>query len=404
MIHAYIHASLMSVTFLCCLTNSNAQIVMNREEAITKGVLCCDDIESEILRCRNKQLAYDNIKKSYLPAISLTMSPLSFNHSMRLLQSPVDGDYYNVNDYTNTSASGVTLTQKVRSTGGKLSLSSFVSLLRNFSGKNTSVSASPVYFGYSQPLFGGGKSVKLECEIQVVKTSLATKRLYALLAEKQQEISSLYLLAYTQYANIVISEKSVAISDSLQSFANIRRSQGRITAAEFDMVRCQYIDDRMELAKAQHDLAETRRKLELMLKCDSVAIEEPQYSFLPLNLSETEYMERVKQNNPYVLSHKLEERMAAKDVHDVRSETRFNADVSLSYGLNQYASNFQKAYSHPSQSQSVNVTLRIPVFQWGINKNRRVMAKNEYEAVRKEQMQKSIELQETTRRLVVCKV
>lgn len=59
--------------------------------------------------------------------------------------------------------------------------------------------------------------------------------------------------------------------------------------------------------------------------------------------------------------------------------------ISLNYGLNQYAKTFKDAYRRPDQRQAMSVTFSIPVFQWGINRNKLKIARNEYEAILLEQ-------------------
>lgn len=65
--------------------------------------------------------------------------------------------------------------------------------------------------------------------------------------------------------------------------------------------------------------------------------------------------------------------------YTAKLSTSFNADISISFGLNQYANTFIDAYRTPDKQQSVGITLSIPVYQWGINKNKRKIAENEYE-------------------------
>ena len=61
-------------------------------------------------------------------------------------------------------------------------------------------------------------------------------------------------------------------------------------------------------------------------------------------------------------------------------ETRFNGNISLNYGLNQYAESLSMVYRNANRRQSVSIGFRIPVWQWGINRNKRKIAENTYEA------------------------
>lgn len=50
------------------------------------------------------------------------------------------------------------------------------------------------------------------------------------------------------------------------------------------------------------------------------------------------------------------------------------------YGLNQYAESLSAVYRNANRRQSVSIGFRIPVWQWGINRNKRKIAENTYEA------------------------
>lgn len=46
--------------------------------------------------------------------------------------------------------------------------------------------------------------------------------------------------------------------------------------------------------------------------------------------------------------------------------------------MNHYAENLVEAYRRGNSQQSVNIGFQIPIFQWGINKNKIKIAKNEH--------------------------
>ena len=83
--------------------------------------------QSVRLRYENSVLTYENYRKGFWPTLQLSVSPLSFNRSMRLLQDPLTGEYRNVEDFANTSAASLTISQKVGFTGGILSVTTGLS-------------------------------------------------------------------------------------------------------------------------------------------------------------------------------------------------------------------------------------------------------------------------------------
>lgn len=72
---------------------------------------------------------------------------------------------------------------------------------------------------------------------------------------------------------------------------------------------------------------------------------------------------------------------AEKALFSVRLNDSFNGNISLNYGLNQYAETFTGSYQQPNSRQSVSIGIQISIFQWGINKNRKQMAENTYRSI-----------------------
>lgn len=90
------------------------------------NILALESTQARIekLNFKNKLLQYENYKKGFLPSVSFNLSPFSFNRSLKLLQHPNDGSYTYVDDYTNNSSAGVTVSQKIGLTGGSFTFGS----------------------------------------------------------------------------------------------------------------------------------------------------------------------------------------------------------------------------------------------------------------------------------------
>lgn len=160
---------------------------------------------------QNAQLEYENYKKSFLPAFSLSLTPVSFNHSLRILQNPLNGEYYNVEDYANTISSGITVSQKIGLTGGTLSLNSALSVLHEFSRKTNGFSSSPIYLAYTQPLLGGYKSNVYERTIRELQLAYMAQSLAYVVASEQQRLGNLYLAAYLEKENWATAKENLGL-------------------------------------------------------------------------------------------------------------------------------------------------------------------------------------------------
>lgn len=344
-------------------------------------------VKAKRLALANALMECENFRKSMLPALSLNLAPVSFDHSMRLLQNYITGEYSNVEEYSNTVAGGISVTQKISATGGSLTLGSTLSYLHEFASGNNSFSTAPMYMSYTQPLLGGGKSSKLEKAMYKLKNEIAVKDFCSSVSSEQQKILSLYLDTYFCKMDIDFYAKAVSMGDSLLMHAAIRKKAGKITEYEYSQVELQQLDSQIALEEARSSYASSMRLLENELALHEITLGDISVAGFPAFIDDKLVMELVRTNSPEYQSMEMELLNAEYSMHQAMLSSRFNGNVSLSCGLNQYAKTFKHAYTRPDMRQALSVTLSVPVFQWGINRNKKKMARNEYETVLIEQEQ-----------------
>ena len=332
------------------------------------------------LNYENSCLDFDNYRKSFLPMLSFSLNPISFNNSLRLLQDPVTGSYSYVKDNANTSYGEMSVIQKIGITGGTLMASSSISFLREFSGNRNSYNTSPLYISYSQPLRGNVKRYRLNRSIMHLQHALARKVLCTSLSEEQQKVVTLYMTAWYGQLRYETALSNVGKGDTLLTMARLKLDNGYITPYDYNQIELQQLDTRMMLESAAQERLVALRSLCTELGVDSICVERPHAASLPLYIEPLSVTTLIRKNNPQALNGELRKRQAELERYEKRMETRFNGNISLSYGLNQYAPTFSGAYRNPERRQTVGITLTIPAFQWGINHNKRRMADNSYNA------------------------
>lgn len=332
------------------------------------------------LNYENSSLDFENYQKSFLPMLSFSLTPISFNNSLHLLQDPVTGSYSYVKDNANTSSGEISVIQKIGITGGTLMASSSISFLREFSSNRNSYNTSPLYISYSQPLRGNVKRYRLNRSIMHLQNALARKILCTSLSEEQQKVVSLYMAAWYGQLRYETAISNVGKGDTLLIMARLKLDNGYITPYDYNQIELQQLDTRMMLETAAQERLVALRSLCTELGVDNIDVERPHAASLPPYIEPLSVIALIRKNNPQALNSELRKRQAELERYEKRMETRFNGNISLSYGLNQYAPTFSGAYRKPERRQTVGITLTIPAFQWGINHNKRRMADNSYNA------------------------
>ena len=372
------------VLLLVLHNNANGQTFeISLNKILTEYCFASPEAIKAILDYENAGYQYDNYKKGFLPSISFSLSPASFNRSYRVLQSPVDGSYAYVEDFSNNSSMGVSVSQKIGITGGSLNMSSNLNMLNEFYDSRKSFSTSPFSIGYNQKLFGGAAAdFRFTKSVERKKNEKATKDYYSSITDIQREAVRLFMDLILTKVGMDIALKNKAISDTLLQASIVKYDNGRMAENEFLQMNIQAINDRFasENYKKEYEIS-LRRLLDYFGVADvydNYLIDNPGFD-LPSVLDFDVVVQQAEKNNPFVLTQQINKIEAEKGIHNARYQNRFTSNVSFNFGTNQYAPVFRDAYKNMASQQSLTVGLQIPVFQWGINRNSFKIAQNNYE-------------------------
>lgn len=328
---------------------------------------------------QNEILQFENYKKSYLPSLSFNFNPINFNRSLRLLQQPSDGSYTYVEDYSNNSSAGVSVRQKTGITEGELNIGSNINYLNEFSRKRNSFSTTPFSIGYTQQLLGGGTQYLLEKEIEYAKNNVAIKQYCTKLSRIQQQALELYMAALLSKMEQDFALQTTQNTDTVLQLGRIKLDNGYLTEYDLKQIELQSLNARYAYENARKNYIEAQERLAVFLGIETIEVEIPEFD-VPFAIETSTAMFYVKRNNPFSKQQEMQTLEAARNLFSAKLSNRFNDNISLNYGINQYAERFAEAYRNGNTRQSVIVGFQIPAFQWGVNKNRIKIAENSYEA------------------------
>lgn len=334
----------------------------------------------ERLNFHNERLSFENYRKGLLPSLSFSMNPINFNRSLKTLQQPTDGSYSYVEDYSNSSSWGLTVRQRVDFTGGELSIGTRLNYLNEFSQKRNSFSTTPFIIGYSQQLWGGRKTHRLEKNIEYAKNEAAMKNYCSRLSEVQQEALDLFMTALLGKLEYELEFRNKEINDTLLYIARTKLKNGNITEFDFKQIELQSLNTRYSYENAMRSYEESLQELKTYLALsEELLIATPEFN-LPLAIDFHKVSLLVKKNNPFSIQQLITKLQAEQALYSTKLTNRFNGNLSLSYGMNQHADNLVEAYHRGNSQQSFILGFQIPVFQWRISRNKIRMAQNTHQA------------------------
>lgn len=353
-------------------------IIINLDEALKHYVFKTRNFEIKHLEYKNEVLEHEVFKKSLLPSVKINFTPISFNRSMRLLQNFNTGEYSNVEEYSNMSNSEISVSYPIPFTGGKLTIGSAISHIYEFSTNTNNFNTRPFYISYQQKLFGDRKAYKYKKSISEEKQKIASKNFCIEIIKEQQVILNLFLEAYLAKLDQEHYEKALDVGDSLFQYAKIRRNIGKITEYEYNNIELQYIENKLNLHKAIYHKETCMRKLSHELQEDNIVLGNLGQFTFPDSIEYKQVLELSVRNHPLLQRIELNRINSEYDLYQCKINHGFNADISVSYGLNQYSKRINQAYINPNQQQAISILLNIPLLQWGANRNKIQIAKNNH--------------------------
>jgi len=394
------NSSLIGIVF-CFASNylvAQEPIVFNMRTVIERYALNSIEAQNAALDYKNQIFDDQNTRKEFLPTLSFSLSPLNFNRSIRSLQSPNDGSYSYVEDYSNSSSTGLSVSQKVPYVNGTFSVSSSLNMLAEFSNDFYSFSSTPYRFSYQQQLFGQYKTYRWEQQVNRLKRIKIVKEYVQALSSIQEKASQLYLNLYVCKRSLEYAEYQCLTSDSLLKISKIRFEQGNMLEKDYLTLELQNTNQHLLMEEESHNYSNA---MDEMLALLSIHSEDPSFEVdppngeMPLSIQVADVQMKIQIYSPDPENRMISDIEAEQTVYKARMDQWMNANINMNYGTNQYGTSLYNVYHNPLSQQSVTVGLQIPLFNWGIGRNKVIIAKNEYQQT-KNNLNKKKEEQERT--------
>lgn len=332
---------------------------------------------------------YRSYRASQLPSLNFSASVPDFSRQL-IEVTRTDSVGNAIKNYSSDFSSrlnGSLSLQQNLPTGGVVSVISTLQRqdrFRNSFAQHESAEyiTTPVSINLVQSIFGVNQW-KWDRKIEPLRYEEA-RRTYL----KQMETISLRAIQYffdlaAAQQNLAIAAFNYANNDTLHKIATGRYNLGTIGENDLLQSELNYLNAGSSLNQAQLDVEIRQNRLRSFLGFNelvTVAITIPDR--VPSMLLDLEQvMIWARKNNPDLLAYRRQLLEAQKRVEEEKAATGVQADISLSFGLNQQAAAFTDAYNDPRDMQTARIALSVPVLDWGRGKGRVRMAKSNQQVV-----------------------
>lgn len=320
-----------------------------------------------------KQVAFDFeiFKASLKPQLSGAANLPNFIRTSQDVVQPNGTIAFQSIAYNN-SALELAIRQNIAATGGRIAVFSGVQRFDDFDLNIKSYNGFPVRIGFFQPVFGFN-SFKWDKKILPVRVNEANKKFQSDIEVVKLQGVQLFSDLLLAYLDLQIAQSNKSSNQALFDIAKERYELGNISYNNL-------IQLQLELVSA----AKNEKLAEQAMVQASAAI----YNFLGLNHQGQMVIPavpEVKDSLIIEVSKAVEEAEAnrfetdlflrsfleaERDIAAARGTGGLNATISGSFGLTRSASNLGDIYRNPQQEQLLQVQLNIPIWDWGLQRNR----------------------------------
>lgn len=327
---------------------------------------------------------YRTYQANRLPSLTLNLTPARYyRYITQRYDSGQDIDVYREQQMFSASG-GLNISQNFDLTGGTFYIDTDLDYMRNFGAQTyTQYSSVPLRIGYQQNLLGYNP-FRWERKIEPLKYEKVKKQfIYNTEQMAEEAVAYFFELALAQ-AELALAQENLVSTDTLYKIGVQRQKIASISQADLLTLRLDHVNAQNTLQNAEIAVKRAMFSMATFLNIDKDT-----EIFLDLpgkptskTITVEEALAKAEENNPTYLEQEQNVLEAEQSLDRARMEARFNASVNASIGFNQVADKLSEAYRHPLRQDLVQVTLSIPLVDWGVRKGRVNMAKNNLNVVR----------------------
>ncbi len=323
----------------------------------------------------NSYWSYRVFRSNYNPQLFLQGTFPQFSHAIQQVPQQ-DGSYKYLPVNSNNTLMGLNLSQSIGQLGTTINVSSTLNRYDNFNNNESNYYGDPVIIGISQPIFRFNQ-LRWDSKIKPLVYEQSKKQY----AENMEFISiqatGMFFDLLNAQISYEIATKNIANNDTIYQIGQGRYNMGKIAENDLLQLELNVMTAKESAAEASVNMETATLRLKSFIGINNV---DSIYLLLPdslpnLVIDETVALNQARLNRPEAEGYVINKLQAEQSLAQAKGQTGFNADLEASYGLsNQTIGGIPELYQNPQNSQIVNLSLFIPILDWGREKSSVKMA------------------------------
>jgi outer membrane protein TolC len=353
------------------LPGSYAQNAYTLDEIITRSKAQSPVAKQADTRLETSYWQYRVYRTSFNPQLSLDGSlPNYYKKVSQIIQE--DGTYrYIPVEQTNNSLS-MGLFQPLPWTGGTLSANTSLGYFKDYHLNALSEQWTGNVFNISldQPIFSFNQ-MRWDRKTEPLRYEESRREYVEQMELVASQAVEMFFNVLQAQIGVQIARFNLANNDTIYKIEQGRYNIGTTSQDKLLQVELQLLRSRQDVAQASLDLETARLELRSYMglrESESYDLLLPE--MIPqFEVSVEDALNYARKNRSAFIAFERRRLEAERDVAQARGQ-RFQTKLSATYGLNNNGIVLNDIYTRPEQMQQFNLTLNVPILDWGRNKAR----------------------------------
>lgn len=359
----------------CLVSNVNAQSDIPQNLQLEELlVLATNNSLSKYQATRDLRLAqldFNIFQADFKPQVTAFANFPNYSRTFQQVTQPDGTLAFQPIQYNNSSVS-LQATQRIAATGGVVFAQSNLQRFDDFGNDAISYNGLPIRVGINQPLFGFNPW-KWDRKIQPLQQQIANKKYHYDREQIHLDATRLFFDLLIAHQDLEIAKTNLSNNVELVKIAEERFELGKISQNDLLQLKLEGVSAKRSQQAAQQAVRLASANIYNYIGINyNEEIIEPE---IPANT--TEFQLDVAQAQQYARQHRFETDdyllqilQAERDLEQTKKDAGLNMDLNASIGYSRSAKEVGTIYSDPQQEQFLQVSLSVPILNWGRDKAR----------------------------------
>lgn len=351
-----------------CFQTGYSQNTVSLDEVLAQVKESSFDIRS----AQNDMLIAEEDNKFYKSLLKPNLTLIANLPNYNKTSSPVvqpDGTIAFQSIRQANSSLSLFATQAITRTGGTIFVNSDLQRFDDFSSEFKTYNGIPIRIGISQPLLGYNPW-KYEKVIQPLALEEARKTYNTSVESALTEATSLFFDILIANQNLEIARTNELVNQDLLRITDERLTLGKVSRDEKLQLEIELNNAKLGVSQALNELERAKALLNTYIGSEAQGedtYQEPT-QFSEVAIDREQLLNSYKTNRPEIIAYHRSLAESNQAIAKAKADFGIQANLNASIGLARGAENPSDIYREPFDEQQFNLSLQVPILDWGKKK------------------------------------